>query len=226
MDCSLPGSSIHGIFQARALAWFAIAFSGWFTIFTENMFEYLLVPSLPDTLYCFNFYPKCSLWTFCLCFYFMPLIVSHCLQFFLVFFWTLGPTVPLLLCLSSPSLPSVELPLLLSETSWVSPPPSCRFPSPSRWLPLLLLIPFATFLTSPWSVNRKRFARAAHQPSSCQHTFLCFNRVAAISTFFFHQRLIIFILLCHFPLSPLQGSNISIWSHFPSISISLSLFLL
>ena len=31
MDCSLPGSSIHGIFQARVLEWGAIAFSkgGW-----------------------------------------------------------------------------------------------------------------------------------------------------------------------------------------------------
>ena len=27
MDCSLPGSSIHGIFQARVLKWGAIAFS-------------------------------------------------------------------------------------------------------------------------------------------------------------------------------------------------------
>ena len=27
MDCSLPGSSIHGIFQARVLEWSAIAFS-------------------------------------------------------------------------------------------------------------------------------------------------------------------------------------------------------
>ena len=27
MDCSLPGSSAHGIFQARALEWVAIAFS-------------------------------------------------------------------------------------------------------------------------------------------------------------------------------------------------------
>ena len=26
MDCSLPGSSIHGIFQARVLEWGAIAF--------------------------------------------------------------------------------------------------------------------------------------------------------------------------------------------------------
>ena len=32
MDCSLPGSSIHGIFQARVLEWGAITFSaglGW-----------------------------------------------------------------------------------------------------------------------------------------------------------------------------------------------------
>ena len=28
MDCSPPGSSVHGIFQARVLEWGAIAFSG------------------------------------------------------------------------------------------------------------------------------------------------------------------------------------------------------
>ena len=27
MDCSLPGSSLHGILQARVLEWVAIAFS-------------------------------------------------------------------------------------------------------------------------------------------------------------------------------------------------------
>ena len=27
MDCSLPGSSVHGIFQARTLEWVAISFS-------------------------------------------------------------------------------------------------------------------------------------------------------------------------------------------------------
>ena len=27
MDCTLPGSSTHGIFQARVLEWTAIAFS-------------------------------------------------------------------------------------------------------------------------------------------------------------------------------------------------------
>ena len=31
MDYSLPGSSAHGIFQARVLEWVAIAFSLWLT---------------------------------------------------------------------------------------------------------------------------------------------------------------------------------------------------
>ena len=39
MDCSLPGSSIHGFFQARALEWGAIAFSGFLT-------THLIIPSL------------------------------------------------------------------------------------------------------------------------------------------------------------------------------------
>ena len=39
MDCSLPGSSIHGIFQARVLEWGAIAFSGgmnWQSLFGDQ----------------------------------------------------------------------------------------------------------------------------------------------------------------------------------------------
>ena len=35
MDCSLPGSSIHEIFQARVLEWVAIAFSGNNTAYLE-----------------------------------------------------------------------------------------------------------------------------------------------------------------------------------------------
>ena len=35
MDCSLPGSSVHGIFQARVLEWVVIAFSGNNTIYLE-----------------------------------------------------------------------------------------------------------------------------------------------------------------------------------------------
>ena len=38
MDCSLPGSSTHGIFQARVLEWVAIAFS-----FFRNKMELILV---------------------------------------------------------------------------------------------------------------------------------------------------------------------------------------
>ena len=40
IDCSLPGSSIHGIFQARVLEWGAIAFSQF----------YFIPPHLPPPL--------------------------------------------------------------------------------------------------------------------------------------------------------------------------------
>ena len=36
MDCSLPGSSVHGIFQARALEWVVIAFS---EEYTEELYK-------------------------------------------------------------------------------------------------------------------------------------------------------------------------------------------
>ena len=39
MDCSLPGSSAHGIFQARVLEWGAIAFSSRYIIFTSTRKE-------------------------------------------------------------------------------------------------------------------------------------------------------------------------------------------
>ena len=39
MDCSLPGSSIHGIFQARVLEWGAI----WPYIQVFNHFEFIFV---------------------------------------------------------------------------------------------------------------------------------------------------------------------------------------
>ena len=38
MDCSLPGSSVHGIFQARVLEWGAIAFSSWSSESYSNVF--------------------------------------------------------------------------------------------------------------------------------------------------------------------------------------------
>ena len=37
MDCSLPGSSIHGIFQARVLEWGAIAFSVGLELVSVNL---------------------------------------------------------------------------------------------------------------------------------------------------------------------------------------------
>ena len=37
MDCSLPGSSIHGIFQARVPEWGAIAFSDLHGYFSLNI---------------------------------------------------------------------------------------------------------------------------------------------------------------------------------------------
>ena len=36
LDCSLPGFSIHGIFQARVLEWGAIAFSDPLLVPTKN----------------------------------------------------------------------------------------------------------------------------------------------------------------------------------------------
>ena len=40
MDCSLPGSSVHGVFQARVLEWGAIAFSD--CIHIRNTYIYIV----------------------------------------------------------------------------------------------------------------------------------------------------------------------------------------
>ena len=51
MDCSPPGSSVHGIFQARVLEWGAIAFSvlEYYTlslyIYTSTIYIYIVTPS-------------------------------------------------------------------------------------------------------------------------------------------------------------------------------------
>ena len=37
MDCSLPGFSVHGIFQARVLEWGAIAFSAQVVLVLKNL---------------------------------------------------------------------------------------------------------------------------------------------------------------------------------------------
>ena len=41
MDCSLPGSSVHGIFQARVLEWVAIAFSALTLSVYKNLLQQL-----------------------------------------------------------------------------------------------------------------------------------------------------------------------------------------
>ena len=46
-DCSLPGFSTHGIFQARVLEWGATAFSAKILYF-EQFFEFLLRLSLQE----------------------------------------------------------------------------------------------------------------------------------------------------------------------------------
>jgi len=46
MDYSLPGSSVHGIFQAKVLEWGAIAFSGenWIATYKIMKLEHILTP--------------------------------------------------------------------------------------------------------------------------------------------------------------------------------------
>ena len=46
MDCSLPGSSIHGIFQARVLEWVAIAVSNLREDLTQAVSQLVLSPHL------------------------------------------------------------------------------------------------------------------------------------------------------------------------------------
>ena len=47
MDCSLPGSSVHGIFQARVLEWGAIAFSEGIILF-KCLCMYVFVDMFPE----------------------------------------------------------------------------------------------------------------------------------------------------------------------------------
>ena len=51
MDCSLPGSSVHGIFQARVLEWGAIAFSNpthqGLPILDTNIYIYIYIHDIP-----------------------------------------------------------------------------------------------------------------------------------------------------------------------------------
>ena len=61
MDCSLPGSSVHGILQARALEWGAVAFSAPQPYTATNLLFVLIDLSIMDILYMwgnvFKIYP-------------------------------------------------------------------------------------------------------------------------------------------------------------------------
>ena len=65
MVCSLPGSSVHGIFQARVLEWGAIAFSNrqLTSIFTYSFFNVLFYYGLSqdteNSLLCYTSGPCC-----------------------------------------------------------------------------------------------------------------------------------------------------------------------
>ena len=53
MDCSLPGSSIHGIFQARALEWGAPAFSGSiFQAYAKALRQDFKTPDTVQQIFC------------------------------------------------------------------------------------------------------------------------------------------------------------------------------
>ena len=81
MDCSLPGSSAHGIFQVRVLEWVAIAFSSVLSYWSNKIFSFV-----------FSFYS-----IFCLLGYSddfqTPYMWSHKWEFlklFYVKYWAIG----------------------------------------------------------------------------------------------------------------------------------------
>ena len=57
MDCSLPGSSVHGIFQARVLEWGAIAFSIMKTMQTQYNY-YCFYADIISQHYTASYLPK------------------------------------------------------------------------------------------------------------------------------------------------------------------------
>ena len=86
MDCSLPGSSIHGISQARVLEWGAIAFS------SENLSKSVIVYCLTQVLDCLEI--KILIWLQYFSYYFSLRIhrqtfVCIC-DWFCLCMWMLG----------------------------------------------------------------------------------------------------------------------------------------
>ena len=64
MDCSLPGSSVHGIFQARVLEWGAIAFSDMYVCMCVCIYIYICV-CITHVCICVHVYV-------CVCGYIIP----------------------------------------------------------------------------------------------------------------------------------------------------------
>ena len=52
MDCSLPRSSVHGIFQARVLEWVAISFSKWIKPATKTTLDFFRTFGIDHGLIC------------------------------------------------------------------------------------------------------------------------------------------------------------------------------
>ena len=62
MDCSLPGSSVHGIFQARVLEWVAIAFSTNAPSISHNLEMVTCQPPQMASKSLFRWYEDISSW--------------------------------------------------------------------------------------------------------------------------------------------------------------------
>ena len=81
MDCSLLGSSVHGIFQARVLEWGAIAFSILCIVFFFNLCSIsIVIPSFIFILYVYFLYK----FSFCNILYLLPLSLSYSYFFCLI----------------------------------------------------------------------------------------------------------------------------------------------
>ena len=94
MGCSLPGSSVHGIFQARVLEWVAIAFSDYYLVYRF----YLDCTKYPnnDFMAKKKIHRSCSIQCyFCIqeLFLFISFILKHILGLYLanyLYYWFLA----------------------------------------------------------------------------------------------------------------------------------------
>ena len=123
MDCSPPGSSIHGIFQARVLEWGAIAFSGLFLVgekknapsfflLHSSCTDFLSVPEMFYFSIYMALYQHLPVFLPRLLFCFMALITWHCiLCLCIIDVFTLADHQNYLRCIKNHELPHIpELP--------------------------------------------------------------------------------------------------------------------